>query len=165
MRLTHLSPWRRQDRSQLSRAVNDPITALQRELNQLFEGFFEDSPFRFAERGGAALMSPKMDVSETDQAIHVQAEMPGLKEDDINVEFLGDSLRIRAEKKDERNETQHNYHCVERTFGMFERVIPVPADINRDQVEATYKNGVLSVTLPKSPQTPSAHKVAVKPGQ
>lgn len=165
MRLTSLAPWKRQDHGQLSRPVSDPISSLQRELNQLFEGFFDDSPFKFAERGGATLMAPKLDVSETDQVVQVMAEMPGLKEDDIEVEFAGDSLRIRAEKKDERDEKQHNYHCIERSFGMFERVIPIPTEINRDQVEASYKNGVLTVTLPKSPNAPAAHKIAVKPGQ
>lgn len=164
MRLSNLSPWRRNDHNPLARSTSDPISSLQRELNQLLEGFFEDSPFKLAERGGPALMAPKLDVSETDQELQVTAEMPGLKEEDIIVEFHGDRLHIRAEKKDEREEQRHNFHCVERSFGVFERVIPVPVEIDRDRVEATYKNGVLSITLPKSPTAPTSQKIAVKPG-
>jgi HSP20 family protein len=164
MKLTNLTPWRWNEKNPLTRTDGDPFSSLQREINQLFESFFEDSPLKFVERGGAALMVPKLDLSETDKEVHVTAEMPGLKEEDIEVEFIGDALRIRAEKKDERDEKQHHFHRVERSFGVFERIVPIPADINREQAQATYKNGVLTITLPKTVTAPTSQKIAVKPG-
>jgi len=164
MRLSTLTPWKWNERNQLARASHDPISSLQRELNQLLEGFFDDSPFKFAERGGAALMAPKLDISETDKELHITAELPGLKEEDIDVEFAGDYVKIRGEKKDERDEKEHNFHRVERSFGMFERVVPISAQVDREKAQATYKNGVLTITLPKTESAPSTQKITVKPG-
>ncbi len=164
MRLSELTPWKWHEPSPLARTGKDPLTSLQREMNQLLEGFFEESPLKLLNRGGTGLLGPKLDVSETDRELHVTVELPGLKEDDIDVEFTGDLLRIRGEKKDERDEKQHNFHRIERTFGMFERVVPIPVDVDRSQVQATFKNGVLNITLPKTAAAPSSQKIAVKPG-
>jgi HSP20 family protein len=164
MRLTELAPWRWGERSQLARTGNDPFAALQQEMNQLLESFFEESPMKFVGRGGAAAMAPKLDVSETDKELHISAELPGMKEEDIDVEFSGDTLRIRGEKKDERDEKQHNFHRIERSFGMFERAIPIPVEVDREQAQATFKNGVLTITLPKSEKGQLSQKIAVKSG-
>ncbi len=163
MRLTSLTPWRWTPQTPAVHRGHDPFSLLQRDINHLLEGFFEDSPLKFA-GGETGFMTPKVDLSETDQEFVVSVEMPGLKEEDIEVEFTGDGLRIRGEKKDERDEKQHNFHRVERTFGMFERVIPLPAEVHREGTQATYKNGVLHVTVPKAVAAPSTLKVAVKPG-
>lgn len=163
MRLTSLTPWRWTPQNPAVHRGTDPFSLLQRDINHLLEGFFEDSPLKFA-GGEAGLLTPKVDLSETEQDFVLTLEMPGLKEEDIEVEFTGDGLRIRGEKKDERDEQQHNFHRVERTFGLFERVISLPADVNREGTQATYKNGVLHVTVPKAVAAPSTHKIAVKPG-
>jgi HSP20 family protein len=162
MRLTNLTPWKRNGRNALARSGHDPFASLQRDIGQLFEGFFDGGPMSFANQG--LLMSPKLDLSETDNELHVTAELPGLKEEDIDVEVTGDSLRIRGEKKDERDEKQHNFHRVERSFGLFERVVPLHVEVNREQVQATYKDGVLTVVLPKAVTAPASQKVTVKPG-
>lgn len=164
MRLTDLTPWKWNEKNQMARTGQDPFASLQREMNQLLEGFFEDSPLKVLNRGGAVLGAPKLDLSETEQELHVSVELPGMKEEDIDVEFTGDALRIRGEKKDERDEKQHHFHRIERSFGMFERVVPIPVEIDREKVQATFKNGVLTISLPKSVTAPSTQKIAVKPG-
>lgn len=164
MRLTDLTPWKRNESNQPARASHDPFGALQREMNQLLESFFDDGPPSLLSRGSPAFAAPKLDVSETEQELHVTVELPGLKEDDVDVEFTRDALRIRGEKKDERDEKRHNFHRVERTFGMFERVVPIPAEVDREKTEATFKNGVLNIVLPKSAPAKATQKIAVKPG-
>jgi HSP20 family protein len=105
---------------------------------------------------------PKLDVSETDTAIHVSAELPGVKQEEIDVEIHADTLRVSGEKKDERVVNEHNFHSVERRFGRFDRVITLPAEVDTQNAEATFKDGVLSINLPKvKPVT--AQKIAVKP--
>jgi HSP20 family protein len=104
---------------------------------------------------------PKLDVSETDAAVHVSAELPGLKQDEIEIEVLADTLHIRGEKKDERVVEKQNYHSVERTFGRFDRTVPLPAEVDSKNAEATFKDGVLAINLPKL--TPvAAQKITVK---
>jgi HSP20 family protein len=137
---------------------------LQREINQLFDSFFDDSPFRLGGRGGSLMVAPKLDVSETDQELHVSVELPGMNEKDIEVEFTGDALRIRGEKKDERDEKKHNFHRVERTFGMFERVVPIPVEVDREKAQATFKDGVLTIALPKVASSSAVQKIPVKSG-
>jgi HSP20 family protein len=147
----------------LSRNSGDPFSSLQKEINQLFEGFFDDGPTKaFGDKGLTSV--PKLDISETDNEVHVTVDLPGMKEDDIEVEFTGDSLRIHGEKKDERDEKRHNFHRIERTFGMFERVVPIPVEVDREKVQATFKNGVLNVTMPKAVTAPVSQKICVKPG-
>lgn len=164
MRLTDLTPWKWNEKNQLSRTGTDPFAALQREMNQLLEGFFEDSPLKMMSQKGGVLAAPKLDLSETEKELHVSVELPGMKEDDLDVEFTGDALRIRGEKKDERDEKQHNFHRIERSFGMFERIVPIPKEVDREKVQATFKNGVLHITLPKMEVAPASQKIAVKPG-
>jgi len=150
----------------LSTRRNNPVSELsrmQQEMNRLMEGFFGHEPSFWpavAARTAAASW-PKIDVSETEGAMHVSAELPGLKQEDIDVEVHADTLKISGEKKDERVVDEHNFHSVERSFGRFERVIPLPVEIDSKKAEATFKEGVLSINLPKV--TPVAsQKIAVK---
>lgn len=144
-------------------AAADPFAALQQELNRTFDSFFDGKDWLTTPTGVPGL-NPKLDVSETDAEVHITAELPGMAESDIDVELTDESLKIRGEKKDERETKEHNFHRMERTFGMFERVIPLPAKVNREAVAATFKNGVLNVTLPKLEPTVSHQKIAVQAG-
>ena len=159
-----LTPWNWHRSSSLAHPSTNSFATLQRDMNQLFEGFFDSGPLQqLAGNDRAALSAPKLDVSETERELHVTAELPGVKEDDINVELTGDTLRIHGVKQDEREEKEHRFHRVERSFGSFERVISIPADIDRQNVRATFKNGVLEISLPKS-AAPTSQKIAVKRG-
>jgi HSP20 family protein len=165
MRLNALAPWSLNDNQRLARSSGDPFASLQREMNQLLEGFFDEGPARFLNRTGGALAAPKLDVSETEKELHVSVELPGMKEDDIDVEFLGDALRIRGTKKDDREEKQHNFHRIERSFGVVERIVPIPVEVVRENVQATFKHGVLNIVMPKATAAQVSQKITVKPGE
>lgn len=99
---------------------------------------------------GEELFVPKVDVKETDQAIEITAEVPGLKPEDIELTLTGDLLTLKGEKKNEREEKKENYHLVERSYGSFQRSFRLPVEVDRQKLEATHKDGVLRVTLPKA---------------
>jgi HSP20 family protein len=92
---------------------------------------------------------PAVDVSETGDKVTVKAEIPGMEAKDIEISMVGDTLTIKGEKKAEREEKDENYHIVERSYGSFSRAMKLPAAVDADKVDATYKNGVLTVVLPK----------------
>lgn len=98
----------------------------------------------------AAYGGPALDVEETDEAIVVRAELPGLCPEDFTVEATGDRLIIRGEKGEEREERGRGFHRMERRYGAFVRSVTLPCEVDRDRAEASYRNGVLRVTLPKT---------------
>jgi HSP20 family protein len=118
-------------------------------------------PFRRAE--AAFRTMPAVDVAETDQAYEIKAELPGLDEKNIEVKVANGVLSIKGEKQEEKEEREKDYYRRERSFGSFERSFQLPDDIEADKIEATFKNGVLSVTLPKSAEArQQAKKIEVK---
>lgn len=97
-------------------------------------------------------LSPKVDVNETDKHIRVSVELPGMKEKDIDVSLNRDSLMISGEKKQEIEENVQGWYRMERSYGVFRRTIALPCEIDQDKVEAHFKDGVLTVSLPKTAQ-------------
>jgi HSP20 family protein len=110
---------------------------------------------------GAAL--PPVNVSETDKAFLVSVDLPGLEEKDIDVKLMGNQLMISAERRWEEEKKGREYHKVESQFGRFERTVMLPDNVRSGGGDATYKKGVLTVTLPKVEPTPSK-KIDVKGG-
>ncbi|GIX03322.1 MAG: molecular chaperone Hsp20 [Planctomycetaceae bacterium] len=160
-----LIPWKwGSERTGMTRTDVDPFLALQREINRAFEAFWNGEDM--LRPLGENFLSPRMDVSETDDSVHVTVELPGLNEKDIEVELRDDRLRISGVKKDERETKEHNYHRMERVFGSFERVVALPAKVKREGAEARFKDGVLTVTIPKAEPTMTKveHKIPVKGG-
>ncbi len=146
--------------------MENPFGSMEREMNRMFRnfsrGFFEDAPFRSELMERAAPM-PKLDVTETDEEVQVTAELPGMEEKDIEVSLADNVLTLSGEKKHEKEEKQKNYYRMERSFGKFERRIPLPAEIQSEKIEATFKKGVLTVKLPKSEKAKKeVKKIAVK---
>lgn len=135
---------------------------LQNDMDRMLQGVFgTDSPFWPVASGQECTSWPKLDVSESEQAVHVSAELPGLKQEEIEIEVLAETLHISGEKKDERVVDKHNFHSVERKFGRFDRTVALPTEVDAKNAEATFKDGVLAITLPKL--TPvAAQKIAVK---
>lgn len=123
------------------------ISRLRREMDRLWDEYF--GPGRRAFEPLEEAWTPAVDVSETADKITVKAEVPGLEAKDIDISIVGDTLTIKGEKKSEREEKGENYHLVERAYGSFSRSLKLPASVNVDKVEATYKNGVLTVVCPK----------------
>ena len=97
-------------------------------------------------------MGAKVDVSETKDALIVKAEIPGVEQKDINVSLQDQVLTIKGEKHLEKEEKDERYHRVERTWGAFTRAFRMPAAIAGDKVSATFKDGTLTITLPKAPE-------------
>lgn len=126
----------------------DPFVAMQTEINRMFNEFGRGWPARFAE----GEVSTKIDVVETDAAIEVTAELPGIDEKDVDVMLRDDVLTIRGEKKSEREEKKTDYRLVERSFGSFSRSIRLPFEADSEAVKAHFAKGLLKVTIAKPAQ-------------
>jgi len=124
------------------------LERMRREMDRLWDSFFEGRPGRKAEEIGEWL--PSLDVSETKNDVVVKAELPGIDPKDIDISLANDVLTIKGEKRQEKEEKEENYHLVERNYGSFTRAIRLPKDVQSDKISASFKNGVLKVTLPKS---------------
>lgn len=126
-------------------AEDDPFLAMQKEVNRLFEDFGRGSVSRFA----AGEVVPRIDVAETDSAIEVTAELPGIDEKDVDVVLRDDVLTIKGEKKSEREEKKKDYHLVERSYGSFQRSIRLPFEADGETVKASFVKGVLKISVAK----------------
>jgi HSP20 family protein len=147
MALRDLIPWNNGSRDlSLHRNEPSPFLALHREMNRLFDDAFRS--FDVAPFSSQAMGWPSVEVSETEKEVKVIAELPGLEEKDVNVELRDGMLTISGEKKSETEDKERRFS--ERYYGRFERSVPVD-DVDRDNVGASFKNGVLTVTLPKLP--------------
>jgi HSP20 family protein len=108
-------------------------------------------------------MTPAMDVAETDKAYEFTAELPGMTDSDVEVVASSGELTIKGEKKEEKEEKEKDYYLSERRYGSFERRMQIPEDVDADKIEAAFKNGVLTVTLPKKAEAQKpAKKIEVK---
>lgn len=152
MAIRDLVPWNSRGREISGRRDEEPhpILSLHREMNRLFEDVFRGfdlSPFSM-DRWNGTNAWPRIEISESEKEVQVTAELPGLEEKDIEVELANGVLAIRGEKKTETEDKDRLFS--ERYYGRFERRIPLD-DIDQDKIDASFKNGVLNVTLPKSP--------------
>ena len=122
-------------------------------FNEFFRGFDEL----------ASIYQPRMDVAETDKEIRVSVELPGVTENDVQVDVSENVLTIHGEKRSEQEEQGKHSHRVERSYGSFCRAIELPTEVNQEKVEAVFKQGVLTVTLTKSEQAqPRSKHITVK---
>jgi HSP20 family protein len=104
---------------------------------------------------------PLVDVSETDKELMVRAELPGMDPKEIDISLSGNVLTIKGGRKHEREEKKENFHLVERSSGSFSRTLQLPVEVKADKIEASYKDGVLSVKMPKT-ESYTVKKVEVK---
>lgn len=121
---------------------------IQDEMNCLFNEFLAATPDRV--EGGTFPWSPLVDISETRDDIIVNAEVPGMKKDDIKIIIQDNVLTLKGEKQKEKEEKDKSYHRVERSYGSFERSFSLPVSIQVDKIKANYKEGVLTIHLPKA---------------
>jgi HSP20 family protein len=117
-------------------------------MNRLFDNFFTGwpEPRRGLLEGEWA---PSVDVAETDTEITVTAELPGVKQEEVDVTITDDILTLKGEKKEEKEVKEKNYHRIERTYGSFQRSINLPTGVQADKAKAAYKDGILTITVPK----------------
>jgi HSP20 family protein len=159
-----LSPWQ-------------PFESLRQEIDRVFDdvtrGFaglpsyrrladFEPSwPWESA----ASVAAPAVDVAEKETEYRVTAELPGLDESNVQVTLVDDVLTITGEKQEEKEEKDKNYHLSERRYGSFQRSFQLPPGIDQGKIEANFRNGVLTVVLPKAPDAQTkTKKIAIKAG-
>jgi HSP20 family protein len=164
MAIRDLVPWRRERGVSTSRDREEPFTSLHREMNRMFEDFarsFDLAPWSSWETEG---FNPRTDVRETDDAVLVTAELPGLEEKDFELNLAGDVLTLKGEKRHEHEEKGDGaIHRVECGYGSFQRAIQLPCEVLADKATADYCRGVLTVKLPKVPSAKrSIHRIDVK---
>jgi HSP20 family protein len=151
-----LAPWNRAA-GLTSFGGRDPFVGFRREMDRLFDDFFAPGEARsFAAQAAqpAQMLAawPRIDVHETDQAYIVTAEAPGMDPNDIQLDLRENALVISGEKRAERSEQDQGVRYAERAYGRFERIVPFDTEVDPDRVEATARNGVLTITLPKAAQ-------------
>jgi HSP20 family protein len=132
-----ISPWRPFE-----------FDRIRKEMDRLWDSFLEGRHIRKSEDDREWL--PSVDVSETKNDLVVRAELPGLESKDIDISMNNGYLTIKGEKKNEREEKDENYHLIERSYGSFSRSVRLPKEVLSDKITASFKNGILKITLPKS---------------
>jgi HSP20 family protein len=124
------------------------LSTLRRSVEEAFENAFRG--FGEGETGAVQTWAPRCDVKETDSELIFSADLPGMSLDDISVELHGDTLTIKGERKQEQEEKTDNMHRVERVYGAFYRAFTLGVPVKADEVKASYKDGVLTVSVPKA---------------
>lgn len=146
----------------------EPFMSLQREVNRLFDDLFRGPGLPPpGEAPAGTLLSATMNVSETDKEIRITAELPGVAENDLDVRLEDDVLTIRGEKRFEHEEggEKESYHLVERSYGTFQRALRIPYSVDPDQVRAAFRDGVLTVTMPKTREPERSRRIQVGRGE
>lgn len=152
-----LVPWRR--------PTSPAMTSLQTEMNRLFEDFFsgERSLSRDFWGSGSEHLLPAVDIHETEDKLVVEAELPGLDPKEVQIRLEGNVLWITGERKRAHEEKTKSYHRVERSYGRFERQLSLPAGCDPDRIDATYRNGVLTIEVAKKEEAkPRSIQVKVR---
>ena len=151
-----------------------PFESLRREIDRLFDDFqvgswrgpfgrnvFDLEPFWRGEISWGK--APAVDIADKEKTYEITAELPGMDESNIDVKFSDGTLTIKGEKREEKEEKKKDYYLSERRYGSFQRSFRVPDGVDADKIEASFKNGVLTVILPKTPEAQrSEKKIAIK---
>ena len=149
--------------SQIARRGEDPFASFRREMDRMFDDFFSGRGLTRWPGGGDIPVDVRFDVAETDSEVKVTAELPGVDENDVEVTLADDLLTIKGEKKREQEKKAENYHMVERSYGSFARSLRLPFAVDQSKVDAQFKKGVLTITLPKPPDAQKpARKIDIK---
>lgn len=163
MALKDLSPW------QAGKASGVPsITDLHREVDRVFDDFWRGfgAPSMFTGNGAPMKFDVRVDTTEDDKAYHVTAELPGMTEKDVEVTFADNMLTISGEKKEEKEVKEENVHRRERSFGSFRRSFTLPAEVDEAKIAASFKDGVMTIDLPKSKTAQKkAKKITISRGK
>ena len=169
MHIKDLIPWARQNEAAQPKSLQPgtpghPLAELQRQMNQVFESFWRgmDRPLAGFDWPFGEQM-PRSDVVETADGVEVTVELPGMEQKDVEVSLAGDTLTIKGEKKVERQDEKKGYYVSERSYGSVYRTIPLPSGVDTEKADASFKNGVLTVKIPHSPEAKAkAKRIEVK---
>ena len=136
------------------------ILNMQREINRMFDGFFREG-LRDEDGMVASAWTPVVDIAEKEDSYNVKMELPGVSKDDVKITVNGNTLTVSGEKKHEQESKEANYHRIERSYGAFQRSFTLPTGVRSDAIDATFKDGVLLIALPKSEEA-KPKQIAVK---
>jgi len=167
MAYQQLSPYRRGGVAQGGRgASGGSLFDLNRQINRLFESVFDQDGGMGGQDGsglgGGGLLSPVVDVHQADGMIEITTELPGVKEEDIDITVEDGVLMVRGEKKSTRSDEERGY--TERSYGRFERQIALPPDIDEDACSADFSDGVLTIRLPRNEEKAGRRKIQLGRG-
>jgi HSP20 family protein len=139
------------------------MVTLREKMNRLFEDYY---PARTEEKDMvSSTWAPSVDIYESENELVLTAELPGIKDDDIEIKLEDNTLTIKGERKFEKETKEENYHRIERSYGSFFRSFTLPAYIEQDKIEAENENGVLKIMLPKKMEAKSRKVKVLKPKQ
>lgn len=166
MALRDLAPWHHG-----TGGTPSPVSDLQREIDRVFENFWGGfgTPSMLRGTGGTTFGSGvdvRIDASEDDKGYHLVAELPGMSEADVEVTVTDNLLTLSGEKKEEKEEEGENWHRRERSFGSFRRSFALPAEVDQEKIHASFKDGVMTIDLPKSQAAQKkAKKITISRGK
>jgi len=140
-----------------------PVDLFRRQMDRLFDDFWGERGLLSRFATAETVFLPRVDVAENDREVVVTAELPGLAEKDVEVSLTRGRLMLSGQKKSEREEKDKSYHLVERSYGSFQRVVDLPAALQEDKAQASFKNGVLTVKVPKGAESKS-RKIQIQGG-
>lgn len=136
--------------------MDHPLASFHRDFDRLFDRMLQDfgrMPLGFDRPDWPSVardvLKPTVDIGSGEKEYTVTVEVPGVDEDDVKLELADDTLTIRGEKKRETSSRDKDYYCVERSYGAFQRVLSLPEDVDQDHIRAKFKNGVLTITMPR----------------
>jgi HSP20 family protein len=154
MPISDLLPWNREKPGYEPRKNDEyGLMDLRKEMNSMFDTFFGDTmhfPTRQRWPDRTDVFSPQVDISETDNELHITADLPGMDEKDIHLTIEGGQLVLSGKKEQETETRETHFHRIERSYGSFQRSITLPFDVDVDKVNASFDRGVLKVNIPKT---------------
>jgi len=134
----------------------DPFVQIRKEIDRLFDTAFRG--FGFPSMGfGRELtpmaqtdwLKPTLDIGASEKKYTISVELPGVDEKEVQLELINDTLKIKGEKKQQKEEKEKNYYRMERSYGSFQRVLSLPEDADQSNIKAVYKNGIMEITIPR----------------
>lgn len=168
MSLTDLIPWKKREKGNVPVKMEErqyPTRTLQRDLNAMFDAM-RDQFFREVGLGPFDAtwnaVSPRVDIVERDEEVEVSVELPGVDRKEIDVTITDDALTISGEKREEHEDHGRGYYRMERAYGAFRRTVPLPVGVDGTKAEATYRKGVLTITLPKIEDARTIQRIPIK---
>ena len=146
--------------------MQDPLFQLQREIDRVFEDVFNSgSGSNAGGRSGSMMNAPRIDLQDSEGELRLHADLPGVQASDLDVRVDGDVLTIRGERKAESERNEQNFHVMERSHGRFQRSIQLPFAPDPDEVEASVREGVLEVRIPKRAPQERSRRIEVRGGE
>jgi HSP20 family protein len=130
----------------------NPLLQLHSEMDRLFDNVFQNFPGMIGNNWewpefSSVMLAPSIDIKDTDDRYLINVEIPGVAKENVDIRVEGNTLTISGEKKQEKKDEKENYHCIERRYGAFERTLTLPQDANADDIDAKFKDGVLTVSI------------------